>query len=72
MYPGTNTLKISREATRSMLENYIAKMLAPVGELRITSCEFASIYSSQAGEMTIEFTTDPAPAQDDPLPKVVG
>jgi predicted ATPase len=72
MYPGTNNLTISRETARSMLENYVAKILAPAGEIRITSCEFASIYSAQAGCMTIEFTTDPAPAQDDPLPKVVG
>ena len=69
MYPGTNTLKLSKQAVEKILADYLDDLLSD-RECRIISVSPANTYSQDAGSITVEFTTDPAPAPAAPLPQV--
>jgi hypothetical protein len=58
-YPGKNELRISGDATKQLLEKHFQELMPGV---RITGIEFTSYLT---GDVTIEFTSDPAPVKTD-------
>ena len=67
MYPGINTLKLSKQAVEKILSDYLEDLLSD-RECRIVAVTPAGAYSPDAGSISVDFTTDPAPAPAAPLP----
>ena len=67
MYPGTNTVKLSRKSVEKILAGHIGNLLNDI-ECRIISVTVEGLYGDNPGGVSVQFTTDPAPAPADPLP----
>lgn len=57
-FPGENTIKISQEALRKMLQETLQAQFGAA--VRVTNLEFPGNYSSSP--MAVDFTTDPEKA----------
>jgi hypothetical protein len=75
MYPGENSVRLSKEFIENMLAEHVELMAGQgIKGFRIISVESDSIYGIRTGGYEVKFTTDPVPEvkADPALPGIEG